>query len=219
MLHFNELRITPDNRYLIIDASVDNDSYFDDVVIDSIVIDTQDTYVANGPSSNPVYSFKMEDRYDLTYSVPEDCSCNPVLEDEDKSYCFTYGGEQSRHIRLILSYKDLNVSLCGNMFFVYVIASGDPSEDTPCGFDKNQIIGTVVNLYPLYQQTMCYIKELENDCQIPKGFINMILRFKSIELCIRTGNYPQAIKYWNKFFAGQDCQVPTYNCGCNGGSN
>lgn len=219
MLTFNELRITPDNRYLIIDVSVDNSSYFDNIVIDSIVIDTQDTYIANGPSSKPVYTFKAEDRYDLTYSIPEDCNCNPVRVDEDKSYCFTYGGEQSRHIRLTLNYKDLNVSLCGNMFFVYVIASGTPAPDTPCGFDKNKIMGTVVNLYPFYQQTMCFIKELENDCQIPKGFINMILRLKAIELCIRTGNYPQAIKYWNKFFLGQDCHVLTYNCGCNGRGN
>lgn len=219
MLHWNELRITPDNRYLIIDVSVDNDSYYDNIVLDSIIIDTQNTYVQNGPSSNPIYTFKAEDRYDLTYSVPEDCNCNPVLEDEDKSYCFTYGGEQSKHIRLILNYTDLNVSLSDNMFFVYAIATGTPAPDTPCGFDNSKIMGTVVNLYSFYQQTMCYIRELENDCQIPKGFINMILRLKALELSIRTGNYPQAIKYWNKFFLNQDNKVPTYNCGCNGRSN
>lgn len=219
MLHWNELRITPDNRYLIIDVSVDNDSYYDNIVLDSIIIDTQNTYVQNGPSSNPIYTFKAEDRYDLTYSVPEDCNCNPVLEDEDKSYCFTYGGEQSKHIRLILNHTDLNVSLSNNMFFVYAIATGTPAPDTPCGFDNSQIMGTVVNLYSFYQQTMCYIRELENDCQIPKEFINMILRLKALELSIRTGNYPQAIKYWNKFFLNQNNKVPIYNCGCNGRSN
>ena len=71
MLHFEELRITPDNKYLIIDVSVDKDEYFDNIVIDSIIIDTQDTYSISGPSSNPVYIFNVEQAYDLTYSLPE----------------------------------------------------------------------------------------------------------------------------------------------------
>ena len=82
MLHFNELRITPDNRHLIIDVSVDKQDYFQDVILESIVIDTQDTYVPNGPSSNPVYTYNVEEQYDLTYSLPENCNCNPVREDE-----------------------------------------------------------------------------------------------------------------------------------------
>ena len=45
MLHFNELRITQDDKYLIIDASVDNQDFYDDIILDSVVIDTQATYV------------------------------------------------------------------------------------------------------------------------------------------------------------------------------
>ena len=217
MIQFNELRITPDSKHLIIDASIDNSSYYDNVILDSIVIDTQDTYVANGPSSKPIYTYKI-DSYDYTYSTPEECSCNPVLSDDDKAYCLTYGGEQSKHVRLIISAKDLGISLNDNILFVYAIATGTPAPDTPCGMDNSVVMSTVVNLYPVYQNTMCYLRELDSDCQVPKGFIDMILKVKAVELCIRTGNYTKAISYWKKFFLGKT-QVPTYNCGCNGRTN
>ena len=215
MLQFNELRITPDNKHLIIDVSIQEDSYYNKVVIDSIVIDTQDTYVPNGPSNKPIFTYKVnENNLDLTYSTPEDC-CNPVLEDDDNSYCFTYGLENN-HTRLILNVSDLKVSLDKTIFFVYAIASGTPSPNTPCGFDNSIIMQTVVNLYPFYQNTLCYLKELNNDCQVPKGFIDMILRLKALELSIRTGNYTQAIKYWNKFFSKVNTNIPINNCRCNG---
>lgn len=220
MIQFNELRITPDSKHLIIDASIDNSSYYDNIILDSIVIDTQDTYVANGPSSKPVYTYNIdnENNYNYTYSTPEDCSCNPVVSDDDKAYCLTYAGEQNKHVRLILSAKDLGISLNDNMLFVYAIATGTPAPDTPCGMDNSIIMSTVVNLYPVYQNTMCYLRELDSECQVPKGFIDMILKVKAIELCIRTGNYTKAISYWKKFFLGKT-QVPTYNCGCNGRTN
>lgn len=217
MLHFNELRITQDNRFLIIDVSVDNQDYFDDVLLDSIVIDTQDTFVPNGPSDNPLYVYNVEDAYDLTYSLPEQCNCNPVRVDEDKSYCFTYGTQQMKNVRLELKLSDWkDLSPCNTMFFVYVKSKGTPSADTPCGFDKGQIIGTVINLQPIYKQTLNYLRELECDCEIPKGFIDMILKLKAIELCVRTGNYVQAVKYWKKFFIKNQCKSPTSNCGCYG---
>lgn len=212
MIQFNELRITPDSQYLIIDASIDNSSYYNNVVLDRIIIDTQDTYVANGPSSNPIYTHKID--YDYTYSTPEDYSCNPVLSDDDKAYCLTYGGEQSKHVRLIINAKDLGISLNDNILFVYAIATGTPAPDTPCGMDNSVVMSTVVNLYPIYQESIKYLRELNCDCNIPREFINIILRYKAIELCIRTGNYIQAIKYWKKFLLGMN-SVTSYNCRCN----
>ena len=214
MLHFNELRITQDNKYLIVDVSVDNQDYFQDVLIDSIVIDTQDTFVPDGPSDNPIVSYKAQDFVDLTYSIPEDCDCNPVLVDEDKSYCFTYGTHARKNVRIQVDLSDLKINVCGTMFFVYAIAEGSVTPDTPPEFNKNKIIGTVTNLYPIYKQTLCYLKELNNNCEIPKGFIDMILKLKGIELCIRTGNYIQAIKFWKKFFSNTPCKTP--RCGCYG---
>lgn len=214
MIEFRELRITSDGKYLIIDAAVKEHSYYENVFIDSIVIDTQDTYVQNGPSNNPVYQYKVEeDGVQNLYAIPEECSCNPVLIDEDKSYCFTYGYEEGRHVRLMLSTKDIPLN---NMLFVYAVAKGTPSPDTPCGLDNSIVMQTVVDLYPFYQNTLCFLKELNNDCEVPKGFTDMILRLKALELCIRTGNYPQAIKYWKKFFSNNNRVTTTSNCRCNG---
>lgn len=217
MIHFNELRITQDGKYLIIDASVDNQDFFDDVLLDSVVIDTQDTYVVNGPSSKPIYTFKVKDAYDLTYSMPEQCNCNPVRVEEDESYCFTYGTQQMRNIRLTLTAKDLGLNILNDtMFFVYVLSSGTPSVDAPCGTTNPMIMGVVTNLYSFFQNMMKYVKEIERNCKIPKEFIDYSLRIKALELCIRTGNYPQAIKYWNKFFKGKMGKPITSNCGCYG---
>lgn len=60
MVRFNELRIIPNGTRLIIDVSVRDYSYYDNVYLDSIVIETQDTYLDSGPSNNPVYSKKIE---------------------------------------------------------------------------------------------------------------------------------------------------------------
>lgn len=56
MVQFNELRITPDGQNLIIDVSVKDLEYYTDVYLDSIQIDTQDTFVESGPSSEVAYT-------------------------------------------------------------------------------------------------------------------------------------------------------------------
>lgn len=191
MIHFNELKISADAQHLIIDVSVLSESYYKDVYIDSIVIDNQDTYVGTGPSSNPVYS----------YSVPDS-----VSKLTKKTY-------SQKHVRLDLSPADLR-SLDG-LFFVYVRTKGIPSADTPCGMDNITTLGTVCNMYPFYQQAMNYIKEIANNCSAPQNFTDYILKLKGLELAVRTGNYPDAIKYYNKFFSGKSkSSIKIGGCGC-----
>ena len=95
MVRFNELRITKDGKYLVIDVSVRSQSYYNDVYLDSISIDTQDTYKDGGPSSSIVY-FK-----DITSE-----------------------GDRIKNYRLELSVGEFLPSLSDNMFFVYVKAKG-----------------------------------------------------------------------------------------------
>lgn len=191
MIHFNELKISADAQHLIIDVSVLSESYYKDVYIDSIVIDNQDTYVGTGPSSNPVYS----------YSVPDS-----VSKLTKKTY-------SQKHVRLDLNPADLG-SLDG-LFFVYVRTKGIPSPDTPCGMDNITTLGTVCNMYPFYQQAMNYIKEIANNCSAPQNFTDYILKLKGLELAVRTGNYSDAIKYYNKFFSGKSkSSIKIGGCGC-----
>lgn len=57
MVNFNEFRITSDGRTLVIDVSIINHPYCEDVYIDKIQIDNQDTYIGTGPSEEPVYEY------------------------------------------------------------------------------------------------------------------------------------------------------------------
>lgn len=190
MIHFNELRITEDNKYLIIDTSVDSDSCFDNVTLDTILIDNQDTYTDNGPSSNPILSINVQDYYNRVL-INTDCEYTPVYSEDKVSECYV---KNNKNIRIAIKLDDYNIKST-DMLFVYVISSGTPS----CNIDKSYILGTVINLYPIYVEAMNHIKNIECECSIPKHFIDFIIRFKALELCIKTGNYIQAIKYWNKF--------------------
>ena len=170
MIHFNQLTITPDGKHLIIDVSVLSESYYNNVYIDSIIIDNQDTYVGSGPSSKPVYS----------YSVPDG-----VSELTKKAY-------SQKHVRLDLSSIDLGLE---GLLFVYVRTKGTPSADTPCGMDNITTLGTVCNMYPFYQQAVNYIGEIAHNCSVPQNFTDYILKLKGLDLAVKTGNYPDAIKY------------------------
>lgn len=55
MIQFNELRVTPDGKRLIVDVKVPDIKYYENVYIDTIQIDNQNTFIENGPSSQPLY--------------------------------------------------------------------------------------------------------------------------------------------------------------------
>lgn len=194
MVHFNELRITSDGQYLIIDVAVRNESYYKDVYLDSILIDNQDTYVGTGPSSTPIFE----------YTVP----ITQIVDGKTKLV-------KQKSIRLVLEAIDLTTRSLKDLLFVYVRVKGTPTPDTPCDMDNITTLGTVVNMYPFYQQAINYIGELASNCNIPQNFIDFILRTKALELSLKTGNYPDAIKFFNKFFNGKDTTVIRKGgCGC-----
>jgi hypothetical protein len=213
MIVFNECRIDSEGKYLIVEASVENLDYFKNVFIESIVIDTQDTYSANGPSSNPVYSVELDNT-----------SYKKVLSETDKTQIYNeetleiYCDELDtiKSVRLRIPVGDLKVdSLNDNIFFVYIGAGGVPDGSTPCGMDNQYTMGIAINMRPIYNMAMGYIRELESSCETPRGFIDMILRLKAFELSLKTGNYQAAFKQWDKL--KNKAVVPSKkNCGCHG---
>ena len=187
MIEFKELRVTPDGKTLIIDAAVKDLSYYDNVYIDSLTIDTQDTYSESGSSTNPLFHYEVA-------SVSE---------------------ENKKRIRLELNNTVLG-DITGNMFFVYITVKGTSAPDTPCGLDNIVTLGVTADLYPFYKSSINYMKEVENECEPSKNFIDTLLRFKAFELSIRTGHYTQAIKYWNKFFKEVKSNTVNTICRCHG---
>lgn len=223
MLHFNELKITPDNKYLIIDVSVDTDEYFNNIEIDKIIIDNQDTYSASGPSSTPLYTYSTVQPEQPSTKEPTESSNHDVNIESINSVTTLNTQETAliKNVRLILTKQDIldqyaqPVELDKSVFFVYVTAKGTPSPDTPCGLDNSQIVGVAINLCPFYKASIKYLYELDNECQIPKHFIDMILKFIGLQASIKMCNFNQVIKYWNKFFSKINYS-PSYNCKCNG---
>ena len=181
MIRFNELKI--EDNYIIIDVQIEEEKYFKDMYIDSIVIDTQDTFIANGPSSKAIY---------------------------------TQGTDKHNRVRIYIDGKDLNVDIHKTMFFVYVIVGGTPAADTPCRWDENKALHTLVDTQVLYNNMIQYVKELNKDCNTPDNFINAILQFNAIDLALKTNQYPLAIDLWKRFYSDIESNIVLPNCGCNG---
>ena len=87
MVQFNELRITPDGQKLIIDVSVKDLEYYTNVYLDTIQIDTQDTFVESGPSSEVVYTEVIEGN---TKSVRLELGTGDLLPTLNDNLFFVY---------------------------------------------------------------------------------------------------------------------------------
>ena len=198
MIRFNELKI--ENNYIIIDVQIEEEKYFKDMYIDSIVIDTQDTFIANGPSSKAIYT--------KTFNTDTDVNKEEII--------YTQGTDKYNRVRIHIDSKNLNVDIHKTMFFVYVIAGGTPSADTPCRWDENKALHTLVDTQVLYNNMIQYVKELNKDCSTPDNFINAILQFNAIDLALKTNQYPLAIDLWKRFYSDIESNVVLPNCGCNG---
>ena len=198
MIRFNELKI--EDNYIIIDVQIEEEKYFKDMYIDSIVIDTQDTFIANGPSSKAIYT--------KTFNTNTDVKKEEIV--------YTQGIDKYNRVRIYIDSKDLNVDIHKTMFFVYVIAGGTPAADTPCRWDENKALHTLVDTQVLYNNMIQYVKELNKDCSTPDNFINAILQFNAIDLALKTNQYPLAIDLWKRFYSDIESNVVLPNCGCNG---
>lgn len=200
MIQINTLKITQDGNYLVINASVKDLSYYNDVLIGTITIDNQDTFSVNGPSTTPLYQLSFTE----------------IGSKTTKEGSKEVKGEKTVSISVPASaIKSKNGNLNDDIFYIYFTAVGSPSADVPCGMDNKNTLGVAVNIRPIYTKGMGYIKQIEKSCEIPKGFINYILEYKALDLALQTKNFIQANKYWNKFFKGKEVvSVNTNGCGC-----
>lgn len=196
MLVFNELRITDDNKCLIIDASVENLSYFDNVKIGKVFIETQKTWIADGPSKKaiPVYEPNVIEQFDVVHDT------------------------KGKHIRLEIPKPVIDMSKY-QMYFVYIkadITNAPEALEAPCSCSKDKIVGVAINMHYMYNLFLKGIKDLEKDCSNQKNFTDLFLRFWAVNSSIKAGNYPLAIKYWNMFFDKNNEKLNYKPCGCYG---
>lgn len=209
MIHYNNLYITEDSKYLVIDVAIDEDSTYDDVYLYRIDIDTQDTYITNGPSNNAKTIFLDED--DI-----EKPSMNGIGEVKNSGKDV----KKVKHTKLTLSAKDLGVNLNKDMLFIYSTASGFISGDKPdvLKYITDTILNVVVNTYEVYKSIIPLIKEIGELCKDPISFIDRELQIKAVEYSIKNSNYLLAIKYWKKYFMDNTITSSSNKCNCNGNS-
>ncbi len=123
-----------------------------------------------------------------------------------------------KFISLQVNKHDIVSPLNNHLYFVYIVTKGVPSPDTPCGMDNVNTLGVTLYLGNFYNMFMQHIKEMDNEnCVPPQGLIDLLLRFKALNISIDSGHYIQGIKYFNKWFNGKNLPPLTIsNCGCHG---
>ena len=254
MIQFTDLRVTKDGKKLIIGAKVKEASYYDNVYIDKVIIDTEETFVSTGPSSDPIYSKDIHNDYieDYTFSgilyegeFYEDLNSMPNLEKDPYPHVkgglyfdysngltptkYTWNGEEyvttsmnspvcPKEIYITLEKNDLNFTTVDNhLFYIYIVAGGIPDINCPCGGDNQTTLGVTMYTGHYYNDFMNYIREMEDDCNIPQGLIDYILRYKVLVNSINTGHFTQANTFFNKWFKnGYHIPLSNCNCGCYG---
>ena len=190
MVRFNELRIDENSKKLIIDISVRILPYYKDVYLESIIIDTQDTFIDSFPSSKAVYSKKID---------------------------VDGGGNESfiKDYRIELSNADILPSFNNNLFFVYIKTKGNPTANTPCGLDEEITVGVVFNECLIYNKLLSHIREIGERCTIPQNFINDYLQYEAFCIAINSGHFVEGIKYYKKFIQNNMVRFNKLKgCGC-----
>ena len=227
MVQFDQLRISDDGKELFIDVHVNTSSYFKNVYLNGIVI-----IDANSKEKD----CKSKDYTGISETDPYVPNNNYVYKSEIS------GNEKELHLRLTKADFDaafVNMNSGGgldsskpyakvsfnkpnfsdSLFFVYIICKGVDSECTPCVLDSSKpTVGVTFDEKLLYQRAMDYIKQLSDNCTVPREFIDFILLWNGFKASIETEHYVPALKYWQMLFDNPKFinGITTKGCGCHG---
>lgn len=153
--------------------------------------------------------------------------------DEDSSWKFKFAAftverkADVKEIHLVLGRNDFNEKFCEpdlskHMFFVYIRGLGFPGPCTPCRLDEMTTVGVTFDYGLVYNAALGYMKELQDTCSIPQGFIDFILNFNALKIAVETDHYMPAIEHYKRLVGGdysmaaQGGSYKTKPCGCHG---
>ncbi len=194
MIIFDRLQISDNGKVLYIDVHVNKASYFDNITIDKIVIQTQEQVSETDPltpRSEYIYQYEAEeDTKDLHLAINANTD-----------------------------FENVYSTLSDKLLFVYVICKGIPDECTPCRLDEMTTLGVTFDEALFYQTAMGYTKELLQDCYVSQGFTDFILQWNAFKAAIETEHYIPAINFWNRLFNNTTSKLSAFrtkNCGCYG---
>lgn len=219
-----ECSINQCGTVLTIRAAVDNINAYEDVYIDSVLIDIDTNYTDNSPSTKAIKVFESNGpEYPRVYTDLVSNKCTQVMINNEESIV-TKTPIGPKEITLYVDAETLGVSNFNeNIFFIYIFTEGTPklTDTDMCGIDEVKTMAIAVNLRPIYDRSMAYIKELGDSCHIPTGFIDRILRLKAFDLALKTGHFVEAIKQWHNLVENKPLVTPDFSgstsssSGCN----
>lgn len=184
MVNFNDLRISPGGKEFFIDAEIAPYSYYDGMYISRIIIDTEETFNVNGPSSNPFHTvnFDTQDKEQSVYLTAEEMSIDSFTGHIYYVYVMVEGIPDSQ-------------TPCGwdNDYSMGVALDWQPIYRIGLGSMKSIV---------------------DNCCETDRDFIDYILRFESFELALRTGQYVLANEKFNQWFKDAEKPVVRPPCNC-----
>lgn len=189
---FDQLRISDDGNRMYINIHVNNADYFNNIYLDSLVIMTENNL----------------------------SETDPYQPTEDYIYEQVFDGEQ-RTADLVLTPQDFNEkfsksNLSSNLFFVYVKVKGTPDSCTPCKLDEEVTLGVTFDEALLYQKVMQFTRELNQECEIPQGMLDLILLWNGFKAAVETEHYIVAVDFWKRLFGENSTVNLTKPCGCHG---
>lgn len=217
MVIFNDLRISEDRKYLIVDCQIEDVDGYDGLYIDKVDV---------------MHYSKITDFSCIGYDA-DAYAINLYTKDEDDDE------DTVRSVRLTLSVDDIpsktdsfdfgTTTFENGLFYVAVTCGGTPENAGTlvrygCGADKMMDIGVILDWYAVYQNGMAYASKLAfscgNSCDDPSGYEQFILHWYGLQLAIATCDWIQVAKFWPKFlrmFAnGVGKGTISGGCGCRG---
>lgn len=189
MVVFDELRITEDGQYLIINARIRKDilKQYPNAYIKSIHVCDSSNYDEGIPS-------KAISIYEYNDNSTRKTSFFDAIH-------FT-----------AISEKLLN----NKLIFVYIEVA---HADSPCGCASNPAVGVAMDMSNVYSQFMSYINELCDtdscDKTTPSGLTDFILRFNALLLAMDSKHYAKGVEFFDKWFS-KDSKTKSTDCGCHG---
>lgn len=195
MIKFNELRIHPEKNMLIIDAEIIDDPALEDVYIDAIYLDTQNTFVDDKYPSE-----KAIEIYPNLHNLVIRSIVNNIRTTTEGKIRIAETDNTINNKRVYIEYTDeeLGLDFTKDLLFVYVVPKGNVTEDTT--YSMGNKLGVAINFYPIYNTLLCNLKEIHKACSVPVNAINNLIQLKAVETWVKTERYYELAKYWNRFF-------------------
>lgn len=161
------------------------------------------------PTPPPQPSVPLENPNDENITVPLIKGLYYKIDSNETSIIYKFDGEEfiefeykpskTQHIRVEINQSDICEPFSDTMFFVWIKETGvDPN--APCSENRQYTLGVCINEFTIYRRFICLIHELLKECEVPKYFIDLHLRWQAVKMAIASGNYSQAILLWKRFF-------------------